>query len=142
MSYCSKCGNQISESTKFCGKCGSAVTAAFANQSPQLQPQPKRMYESFSPPFMLGLGKSAVFTDSSLIFGNTEYPYAQLSPINLVTTPTQLTNGVAQVTVGGRILTLAYGVKDKERFAAALNYANEQIDLAHGNISFRLYFFK
>ena len=53
--------------------------------------------------------------------------------ISLLTAPTAITNGVAQATANGKVITLAFLTKDQARFTAALTYANEQIDLAHGN---------
>ena len=126
MQFCTNCGNQLNEGAAFCTGCGNAVSGA--NQTAQ----PSGMYEEFVP--FLGVGKRFIFTENSLIYGSEEYPYAQLSSIALTTAATALSNGVAQATAdNGVILTLAYVNKDNERFGVALTYANEQIDVAHGN---------
>ena len=90
MAFCTNCGNKIDESASFCTRCGTAVNNEFANQKEKTQ----QMYEEFIP--TLGLGKRFVFTENSLIFGDKEYAYSELSPITLVTAATFLSNGVAQ----------------------------------------------
>jgi len=75
-----------------------------------------------------------IIKDKTLVYGNEEIPYAQLTPIRLITSPTLLINGVAQTNAQGKPLTLPYRFRDRERFAAAMTYANEQIELAHGNV--------
>lgn len=128
MAFCTNCGNKIDDNMAFCTQCGNAVAGDSANQIVQ----PQQIYEEFVP--TLGLGKRFVFTENSLIFGDEEYAYSQLSPITLVTAATFLTNGVAQAkTENGLTLTLAYNHKDNGRFGTALTYANEKIDIAHGN---------
>ena len=125
MQFCTNCGKQVKEGSAFCGNCGTAV--AKTSTSPSTKPA---FYQEFAQ--SMGIGKRVVFTDTSLIHGDTEYPYTQLSPIRLTTAPTFLTNGVAEVIANGKELILTYTSNDKDRFAAALTYANEQIDLAHG----------
>lgn len=128
MAFCTNCGNIINETDAFCTRCGNPVNGRAGNQTAQ-SPQ---MYEEFIP--TLGLGKRFAFTENSLIFGNKEYAYSQLSPITLVTAATVLSNGVAQtITKNGLTLTLGYNHKDNERFAIALTYANKQIDIVNGN---------
>lgn len=125
MKYCTNCGNQIEDGMAFCTQCGKAVVQDPVNNVPA------QMYEEFVPTW--GLGKRFVFTENSLIFGKDEYAYSKLSPIILMTAATPVTNGVAQTTTdNGITLTLAYNHKDNERLGAALTYANEQIDIAHG----------
>jgi len=90
------------------------------------------MYEVFTPAF--GLGKKFIFTENSVIYGNTEYSYAELSQINIISPPRPISNGVAQTTTAnGKCLTLAFEYSQKERFANALTYANEQIASANGD---------
>ena len=121
------CGNRIEKGMAFCTQCGHAVDINAVNDTSPLS----QMYEEFVPTW--GVGKRFIITENSLIFGNDEYIYSKLSPIILKTAATPITNGVAQTTAeDGTILTLAYNYKDNERFGAALTYANEQIDLAHG----------
>jgi len=122
MAFCNSCGTPLIEGAAFCTRCGNAT-----NHSQPL------MYEEFAS--LLGVGgKHFVITADSLIYGNDEYTYEQLSNINLRSAPTALTNGVAQTTINGKTLTLSYAVNQKERFAAAMTYANEQIDIAHGKV--------
>lgn len=91
------------------------------------------MNEHFSLGFMQPPGtKKFTITDDKLIYGNDEYNYKDLSPITLLVTPTPITNGVAQVVVNGKVKTLGYKFADRERAAAAINYANQQIEKAHG----------
>lgn len=128
MAFCTNCGNKIDESASFCTRCGTAVNNEFVNQKEETQ----QMYEEFIP--TLGLGKRFVFTENSLIFGNKEYAYSELTPITLVTAATSFSNGVAKTrTENGVTLTLGYNHKDNERFATVLTYANKQIDIANGN---------
>lgn len=128
MAFCANCGNRIEEGMAFCTQCGHAVEINTANGTSPL-PQ---MYEEFVPTW--GVGKRFIITENSLIFGNEEYTYSKLSPITLKTAATPVTNGVAQTTAeDGTVLNLTYNHKDNGRFGTALTYANEQIDLAHGN---------
>lgn len=125
--YCVHCGQELSDDACFCTNCGNAVEKESVNQTTE----PNKMYEEFIP--MFGIGKRFVFTESSLIFGNDEYKYSQLSPISLNTAGTDISQGVAQTTTEtGVLLTLAYNHKDNGRFSVALTYANEQINKAHG----------
>ena len=128
MGFCTNCGNRIEEGMAFCTRCGNPVSENSVNQTSQST----QLYEEFVPTW--GLGKRFIITRNSLIFGNEEYSYAQLSPITVITAATPLTNGVAQTaTENGLKLTLMYNHKDNERLGRALTYANEQIDIAHGN---------
>ena len=138
MLFCTKCGSQLNEGAVFCTKCGNAATEISEKQTTQ----PKQMYEEFIPTF--GLGKRFVFTETTLIFGNEEYSYSQLSSIELLSTAeAPLSNGVAStVTESGITLTLGYNHKDNVRFAIAMSYANEQIDLIHGNTKNYKYLFQ
>jgi hypothetical protein len=126
MSFCANCGGQLNEGMAFCNNCGNRIEGASANQITH------EMYEQFSG---FGLGaKSFVITANSLIYGDVAYPYAQLSPININTAPTAITNGVATaITADGQTLTLAYAANQNERLLKAITYANEQIDIVHGN---------
>ena len=128
MSYCTNCGNRIEEGMAFCTQCGHAVEISAVNST---SPLPQR-YEEFVPTW--GVGKRFIITENSLTFGKDEYAYSQLSPITIITAATPITNGVAQTTAdNGTVLTLLYNYKDNGRFGIALTYANEQIDIAHGN---------
>ena len=89
------------------------------------------VYEVFTPG--LGIGKKFIITDNSLIFGSEEFSYSQLSPICVAIPPAPLvTNAVASTVVNGRTLNLAFDYSQRDRFAKAIVYANEQIELAHG----------
>lgn len=90
------------------------------------------MYEVFTAAF--GMGKKFVITESSLIYGSEEYTYSQLTPLRVVTPPMPLSNGVAQTEANGKTLVLSFESSQKERFAKAMTYANEQIDLANGTV--------
>ena len=87
------------------------------------------MYEVFTPKF--GIGKKFIFTENSLIYGNNEYKYSELTQIFLVNPPMQFTNGVANTMANGKRLILAFEYSQKERFARALTYANEKIASAN-----------
>lgn len=117
MKYCEKCGNQIPSDEASCPKCGAPV----------------EIHEEFKPTF--GIGKGCIFLRDSLVFGKEEYHYSDLTPIVLLTSGTSFTNGVAQTkTSTGVTLTLSYDHKDNQRFAAALTYANRQIENSHGDV--------
>ncbi|MEE1396662.1 MULTISPECIES: zinc ribbon domain-containing protein [Ruminococcus] len=88
------------------------------------------MYEVFTP--ALGLGKKFIFTENSLIYGSAEYAYSELTQINITNPPRPMSNGVAQTNANGKYLTLAFEYSQKERFASAVTYANEQIASANG----------
>lgn len=90
------------------------------------------MYEVFTAAF--GMGKKFVITESSLIYGSEEYTYSQLTPLRVVNPPMPLSNGVAQTEANGKTLVLSFESSQKERFAKAMTYANEQIDLANGTV--------
>ena len=107
--------------------------AAQFNQNFNQQPEDKQghtMYETFNPSF--GIGRKFTFTEGSLIIGGTEYPYSSLTTIEQKHAPTNFSDGVAQTTVDGKVLTLGYNIGQGERFIKIMTYANEQIDKAHG----------
>lgn len=95
----------------------------------------KSIHDEFTPLVGTIGGKKSALRESDLLYGTESYPYAQLSPIQLVNKPTApLTQGVAQtVTDSGQILNLVFNYKQTDRFLKAMTYANEQIALAHGN---------
>lgn len=76
--------------------------------------------------------KKFTITDTKLIYGNEAFDYKDISRITLLVTPTPLINGVAQVTLNGKVKNLAYKFADRERAAAAIDFANQKIDEAHG----------
>lgn len=93
----------------------------------------KSIHDEFTP--AVGVpGKHTVFTESALIYGSDQYSYSELNPIKLLNIPTTaLLQGTAQaVTENGKIITIAFAFQQKDRFIRAVNYANEQINLAHG----------
>ena len=148
--FCGKCGAKVcagvpqSQSTNngFFNKLNSTVQKAVngaqqvvsdlsGNQSNSNSNNTSHtMYEVFTP--ALGLGKKFIFTENSLIYGSAEYCYAELTQINIVNPPRPISNGVAQTRANGKCLTLAFEYSQKERFASALTYANEQIASANG----------
>lgn len=70
--------------------------------------------------------------DDVLIFDKKEIPYAELSKIRIITPPSPLTNGVANVTYNGKALVLAWMFGDRERATQAINFANSKIEEATG----------
>ena len=72
--------------------------------------------------------------DNSIIYGKNEYNYSQLNLIQSLKEPTKFENGKAAAEVNGKPLTFVYSLKDKERFAAAMSYANEQIAAPNNKI--------
>lgn len=95
----------------------------------------KSIHDEFTPQVGTIGGKKSALRESDLLYGTESYPYAQLSPIQLVNKPSApLTQGVAQVvTDGGQTLNLIFSYNQTDRFLKAMNYANEQIAKAHGN---------
>lgn len=90
------------------------------------------MYEVFTP--AMGMGKKFVITENSLIYGGEEYDYSRITPICIVNPPAPLTNGTASTTLDGKAVSLAFDYSQKERFAQAMTYANEQIDSVNGTV--------
>ena len=87
--------------------------------------------------FALGLmqppgTKKFVITDDKLIYGKEEFSYGELANIRMLVTPSPITNGVAQVVIGGRPKQLAYKFADRERAAQAFAFANGKINAAKG----------
>ena len=82
----------------------------------------------------MGIGRSFILTNKSLIYGNKEYSYSDFVKINLSNVPTTaLMNGTAQAILkSGNKLLLAFAFNQKDKFISTMNYANEQIDSANG----------
>lgn len=101
----------------------------------------KSIHDEFTPQVGTIGGKKSALRENDLLYGDKSYPYAQLNPIQLVNKPTApLTQGVAQVaTDSGEVLNLIFTPSQTDRFLKAMNYANEQIALAHGNTVKYLY---
>lgn len=127
--FMDKIGNAAKKAADLNQKVTQEFTDKKLNQMPE-DTQGHTMYEAFMPSF--GMGKKFVFTESTLILADKEYPYTSLTTINLVNPPTAFTDGVAQTTCDGTVLTLGYNVGQSDRFIKAMNYANEQIDKANG----------
>ena len=127
--------DKLSDSVKKVANNASQVVGNISSQQTQRETAQNKgehtIYEAFSP--IYGRGVKYVFTENSLIYGGTEYPYSGLSEITMVNAPQPLTNGVAQVNASGKVLTLAYDYNQRDRFAEILTYANEQINSAKGN---------
>ena len=98
------------------------------------------MYEVFTP--AMGMGKKFIITEKSLIFGGEEFSYSELTPIVVVNPPMPLSNGTASTIARGNSLVLAYEYSQKDRFAKAMIYANEQIDTANGTVKAYKYLFQ
>lgn len=94
--------------------------------------QQHEIYEQFAPKWGLG-GRSFAFTENSLIYGNYEYPYSVISNITVVSVPSvPLENGSGEALVNGKRLNLLFEYSQKDRFIKMVNFANQQINLAHG----------
>lgn len=134
--FCTKCGKQIADDVNFCPGCGTRVgQAATPTEQPtaqQANQQQYTIYERFSP--AMGIGRSFILTNKSLIYGNKEYSYSDFVKINLSNVPTTaLMNGTAQAILkSGNKLLLAFAFNQKDKFISTMNYANEQIDSANG----------
>lgn len=159
--FCTRCGAQNRDTSKFCSKCGNRLYIpnggqaqsgpAQSGQSHNYQSQNSQsaagqsntgtapagdsagrytVYEKFSP--TMGMGISFVITDRSLIVYNAEYLYSTMERITLINPPSALTNGVANTRANGKNLTLTFKSADAQRFMKMLEYANNQIDKAHG----------
>lgn len=134
--FCTKCGKQIADDANFCPGCGTRVgQAAAQTEQPTAQQnnqQQYTIYEQFSP--AMGIGRSFILTDKSIIYGNKEYSYSEFVKISLSTVPTTaLMNGTAQALLkSGNKLLLVFAFNQKDKFISTMNYANEQIDFANG----------
>lgn len=134
--FCTKCGKQIADDANFCPGCGTHVGQAAAQTeqptSQQNNQQQYTIYERFSP--AMGIGRSFILTDKSLIYGNKEYSYSKFVKISLSNVPTTaLMNGTAQALLkSGNKLLLVFAFSQKDKFISTMNYANEQIDIANG----------
>ena len=82
----------------------------------------------FQPPGIKVFG----VTDNSVIYGKEEIPFAKIDSIALMTAPTPLTNGVAQMRANGKLYQLCYKFADRERAASAINYAKSKLAEAQG----------
>ncbi len=67
-------------------------------------------------------------SDRGITFKNTVYPWDQVSNPTVFNDPrTRLTNGVFQVTLGGKPRALAYATKDKARAREALAFIQDKL---------------
>lgn len=98
------------------------------------------MYEVFI--VNLGMNKKFVITESSFIYGTEEYDYSQLAPIRIVCPAEKLINGRAVTQIDGKEINLYFEYSQNDRFIKAMNYANEQIDIAHGTVHKYKYVFQ
>ncbi len=138
--FCTKCGAQIADGANFCPHCGNNMGASntaqqkgnSANNAGNGQGAGGNytVYEKFSPE--MGLGITFIITDRSVIVSNVEYLYKDMDNITLVNPPCPMVNGVAQTRCNGKLLNLAFKGADQQRFMKMLDYANGQIDKAHG----------
>ncbi len=134
--FCTKCGTKNEDTSKFCKNCGNQLNMpndanSNAGTSPSGNTTPHyTVYEKFSP--AMGLGISFAITDRSIVISNAEYLYSTMDRITLINPPSALTNGVANTQSNGKRLTLAFKAADAQRFMKMLEYANNQIDKAHG----------
>lgn len=80
-------------------------------------------------------------SDNAVIYGKEHIPFSSISSIALITAPTPLTNGLAQMMYNGKVYQLCYKFADRERAASAIGYAKEKIEAAKGlskNYKYRL----
>lgn len=71
------------------------------------------------------------FTDTSILRGKTEYSYSQLDDeIKMVQPATPFVQGQAKAKAGGKDITIYFNLSERERFASALEFANEKIRAA------------
>lgn len=117
MAFCTKCGRKLEPTDNFCPMCGNPVpyntnggkfTESDAESATNADQNNKssKMYESFGPLFGIG-GKGFTFTDTSVLYGSETIPYSEISTVSMVTPPTPLTNGVAQMRLkNDRVITL------------------------------------
>ncbi len=86
----------------------------------------------FQPPGVKVFG----VTDNAILYGKEEIPFSEINSITLVTAPTPLTNGVAQMRTktSNKIYTLCYKFSDRERAANAISYAKSKVDAAQGTV--------
>lgn len=82
----------------------------------------------FQPPGIKVFG----VVDNAVVYGKEEIPFAKIDSVNLMTAPTPLTNGVAQMRANGKVYQLCYKFADRERAADAINYAKSKIEETHG----------
>lgn len=132
--FCTQCGNQCTDTAKFCIRCGNLLQ--------QLEVQEEEYYDDLYYPqmnemFPCGLFQppgSSVFgvVDDAIVYGQDYIPFEDIDTITLVTAPTPLTNGVAQMYAYGKVYMLVYVFKDRERAIHALDYAKRCIEAAHG----------
>lgn len=151
MAFCTKCGRKLEPTDNFCPMCGNPVpyntngrkfTGSDAESATNADQNNKasKMYESFGPLFGIG-GKGFTFTDTSVLYGSETVPYSEISTVSMVTPPTPLTNGVAQMRLkNGRVITLAYENSQNDRFTTALKFVNEHIDMENNQKGYKFLF--
>jgi len=64
------------------------ITNKILDKEIQKNAQNHSMYEPFAP--TLGLGRKFAFTENSLIYGQEEYLYSNLTPIDIISIPTKI----------------------------------------------------
>lgn len=147
---CPNCNCNNPDGAKFCKECGKSMGSGVIDSSKALsthtntvaatnpQKKPYSVYWRFNN------SREAKFyfiiTDRSIIerravrgvITDAEYPYSALDPIELTNVPHGLINGVAVTRVNGQYISWGFLTADAEKFMHAVEYANYQIDLAHG----------
>lgn len=107
------------------------ITNKILDKEIQKNAQNHSMYEPFAP--TLGLGRKFAFTESSLIYGQEEYLYSNLTPIDIISIPTKISEGEARtVASNGTTLNLIYSQNQSERLARMITYANQKINATNG----------
>jgi len=146
--FCSKCGNKVNDNDKFCSKCGGKIELSKTNSilsgfqkmfetvnsvQPDVHQQyDKSKYEVFEEFFskIMFVGQCYfVITDRSLIYENNEYPFEQLTPIQIP--EGQFVLHDPKTTVNGKEIKLVIEqeAKERERFVSVAMRANQKIRL-------------
>lgn len=158
---CPNCNSNNPEGAKFCKECGKTMSATIIDSSKVLSidsnlgatdktknDNPYTVYIRFN---NAKDGKFYfIITDRSIIerravrgvIKDAEYPYSVLDPIELMNVPQGLINGVAVTRAYGEYISWGFLTADSIKFMSAVEYANYQIDKAHGRKKYYKYIFQ
>lgn len=107
------------------------ITNKILDKETQKNVQNHSMYEPFAP--TLGVGRKFAFTENSLIYGQEEYLYSNLTTIDIISLPTKISDGEARtVASNGTTLNLIYSQNQSERLSRMIMYANQKINATNG----------